>query len=82
MLIKAVLVQTPNSGEGLKRLVYRVQQWDPAFAQYVAELQQSKPVVVTGDLNCAHHPIDIANPKTNKKSPGFTEVRPMRCAQP
>ena len=81
MLIEAVLAQTPNSGEGLKRLVYRVQQWDPAFAEYVTELQQSKPVVVTGDLNCAHHPIDIAHPKTNKKSPGFTEVRPMRGAQ-
>jgi exodeoxyribonuclease III len=27
---------------------------------------------LTGDLNCAHNEIDIHNPKTNKKSAGFT----------
>jgi len=33
------------------------------------------PQIVAGDLNCAHHPIDIHNPKTNLKSAGFTPVR-------
>ena len=26
------------------------------------ELEKSKPVVLTGDLNCAHEEIDIYNP--------------------
>jgi exonuclease III len=30
-----VNVYTPNSGEGLKRLDYRTQQWDKALAGYV-----------------------------------------------
>jgi exonuclease III len=40
------------------------------------DLQQGpngKPVVVTGDLNCAHHEIDIHNPKGNLRSAGFTQ---------
>lgn len=30
-----VNVYTPNSGEGLKRLDYRTQQWDKALAGYI-----------------------------------------------
>ena len=67
-------VYTPNAGEGLKRLDYRIQQWDLAFAEYVWTLSQTKPVVCCGDLNCAHEHIDIHNPKGNKKSAGFTQV--------
>ncbi|PRW45261.1 apurinic endonuclease-redox [Chlorella sorokiniana] len=62
----------PNSGEGLKRLDYRVQQWDKEFAAYLQGLQQRKPVVLTGDLNVAPTDIDIHNPKGNLKSAGFT----------
>ncbi|KAK9818714.1 hypothetical protein WJX74_001265 [Apatococcus lobatus] len=68
-----VNVYTPNAGEGLKRLDYRIKQWDVKFAEYVAKLSKTKPVVCCGDLNCAHHPIDIHSPKTNKKSAGFTQ---------
>ena len=68
-----VTVYTPNSGRGLVRLNYRVKKWDPAFRKYVINLQKSKPVVVCGDLNVAHQEIDLANPKGNKKSSGFTK---------
>lgn len=30
------------------------------------ELEKSKPVVLTGDLNCAHEEIDIFNPAVTK----------------
>ncbi|GBF99865.1 hypothetical protein Rsub_12505 [Raphidocelis subcapitata] len=64
----------PNSGEGLKRLAYRTGQWDVAFSDYVKGLEaRGKPVIVAGDLNCAHHPIDIHNPKGNLRSAGFTQ---------
>ena len=32
-----------------------------------------KPVVVCGDLNVAHKEIDLKNPKTNRRNPGFTD---------
>lgn len=52
---------------------YRVNFWDKAFFDYVGSLKQTKDVVVTGDLNCAAHPIDIHNPKGNLRSAGFTQ---------
>ena len=63
-------VYTPNSGEGLKRLDYRME-WDKAFSQYVASLD--KPVFICGDLNVANEEIDLKNPKTNHKNAGFTD---------
>ena len=65
-------VYTPNSGQGLKRLDYRVKTWDIEFRKFVKNLNKSKPVIVTGDLNVAHHEIDIHNPKGNIKNSGFT----------
>jgi exodeoxyribonuclease III len=68
-----VTVYTPNSGSELKRLDYR-QQWDADFLSHLLQLQQSKPVVVCGDLNVAHKAIDLARPKANyNKSAGFTQ---------
>lgn len=65
-----------RSGEGLKRLDYRTQRWDCALAAYITSLEaRGKPVVLTGDLNCAHKEIDIHNPKGNLRSAGFTIVR-------
>ncbi|KAK9065701.1 hypothetical protein SSX86_015102 [Deinandra increscens subsp. villosa] len=62
----------PNSGDGLKRLSYRIADWDPSLSNYMKELEKSKPVILTGDLNCAHEEIDIFNPAGNKRSAGFT----------
>jgi exodeoxyribonuclease-3 len=68
-----VTVYTPNSGEGLKRLDYR-EKWDEEFRKYLIGLQQKKPVIVCGDLNVAHQPIDIARAKDNyNKSAGYTQ---------
>ena len=63
-------VYTPNSGDGLKRLDYRME-WDKAFSQYVSSLD--KPVFICGDLNVANEEIDLKNPKTNHKNAGFTD---------
>ena len=37
----------------------------------VEQLKKRGPVFVTGDYNTAHEAIDLARPKTNKKSSGF-----------
>ena len=65
-------VYTPNAGDGLKRLEER-QIWDAKYADYLAELDQQKPVLATGDYNVAHKEIDLANPASNRRSPGFTD---------
>lgn len=63
----------PNSGDGLRRLSYRITEWDPSLSSYVKELEKKKPVILTGDLNCAHQEIDIYNPAGNRRSAGFTD---------
>eukprot|EP00199_Chlamydomonas_sp_CCMP681_P002355 CAMPEP_0119110262 /NCGR_PEP_ID=MMETSP1180-20130426/28249_1 /TAXON_ID=3052 ORGANISM="Chlamydomonas cf sp, Strain CCMP681" /NCGR_SAMPLE_ID=MMETSP1180 /ASSEMBLY_ACC=CAM_ASM_000741 /LENGTH=394 /DNA_ID=CAMNT_0007096493 /DNA_START=36 /DNA_END=1220 /DNA_ORIENTATION=+ len=66
---------SPNSGEGLKRMDYRVKEggFDASLGALIKRLQKTKPVVLTGDLNCAHHEIDLYHPKTNLRSAGFTQ---------
>lgn len=65
-------VYTPNSGQALARLEWRTTVWDRGFEHYIKELQKNKPVIVCGDLNVAHTPIDLKNPKTNTKTAGYT----------
>jgi exodeoxyribonuclease-3 len=65
-------VYTPNSGEVLARLKYRVDTWDTEFRKYLHDLQKKKPIIVCGDLNVANDNIDIHDPKHNMKSAGFT----------
>lgn len=67
-----VTVYTPNSQRGLTRLKYR-QEWNNDFLVFVKNLEKKKPVIFCGDLNVAHKEIDIANPKQNRKNPGFTD---------
>ncbi len=70
-----VTVYVPNSSSGLKRIDYRTQEWDVAFLKYLKKLEQTKPVVVCGDLNVAHQEIDLKNPKSNyNKTPGYTQA--------
>jgi exodeoxyribonuclease III len=57
-----VALYVPNSGQGLKRLTYRLESWDIALRKYVASLEaRGKPCIVGGDLNVAHQDIDIYN---------------------
>ena len=67
-----VTVYTPNSKRELLRLEYR-QQWDIDFLNFLKELEKKKPVIFCGDLNVAHKEIDLKNPKTNRRNPGFTD---------
>ena len=66
-----ITVYTPNSQNELARLDYRMQ-WEEDFRAYLVKLDENKPVIVCGDLNVAHQQIDLKNPKTNTKNPGFT----------
>lgn len=67
-----VTCYTPNSKEQLARLSYRME-WEDAFLAYLKKLEQTKPVIICGDLNVAHKEIDLKNPKTNHKNAGFSD---------
>lgn len=67
-----VSVYAPNSRRDLSRLAYR-QSWDRAFLRYLLLLESRKPVLFCGDLNVAHEEIDLARPKENHHTHGFTD---------
>ncbi|MGQ0441788.1 exodeoxyribonuclease III, partial [Bacillus sp. B-TM1] len=67
-----ITLYTPNSKQGLERLEYRMK-WEDAFRSYIKRLDEKKPVVFCGDLNVAHKEIDLKNPKSNRKNPGFSD---------
>jgi exodeoxyribonuclease III len=64
-----VCCYTPNAQDQLARLTYRLK-FEDDFRAYL--LKQSKPLILCGDLNVAHQPIDLKNPKSNTGSPGFS----------
>jgi exodeoxyribonuclease III len=57
----------PHSGQRLERIPFRLE-WDKGLQALFLSLQKTKPVLWCGDLNVAHHPIDIANPNGNVRS--------------
>lgn len=65
-------IYAPNSKRGLERLDYR-QVWEDEIRKYLLKLNETKPVVMCGDLNVAHKEIDLKNPKSNRGNAGFTD---------
>ena len=64
-----VACYVPNAGEELKRMDFRME-FEKDLIEYFASL--NKPIVYCGDLNVAHNPIDLKNPKANTHNAGFT----------
>lgn len=75
-----VNVYTPNSKTDLARLDYRMV-WEDEFRKYLKQLDEVKPVILCGDLNVAHKEIDLKNPKTNRKSAGFTDEERAKMSE-
>ena len=70
----------PNSQDKLARLEYRLQ-FEDTMRAYLNKLQHEKPVIYCGDLNVAHQEIDLKNPKTNTKNPGFSPEERAKFSQ-
>lgn len=61
----------PNSQDGGARIDYKIG-FCRAVAEWGARMQAAgKEVVLCGDYNIAHQPIDLARPKQNEESPGY-----------
>jgi exodeoxyribonuclease III len=63
----------PNASQGLVRLPLKQQFATDLAACVKARHKKGQRVVVVGDMNVAPEEIDLANPKTNRKNPGFTD---------
>ena len=61
----------PNVKRDLSRLGYRMV-YEDDFRNYLKKLEETKPVVVCGDMNVAHNEIDIKNARANIGNAGFT----------
>jgi len=71
-------VYFPNGGARDERLLYKLDFYD-AFFEYCEELRkQGKKLIICGDYNTAHHPIDLARPNENKKTSGFMDVERVK----
>ena len=67
-----VTCYTPNAQRELARIDHRLK-WEAAFREYLCALDAKKPVVICGDLNVAHMPIDLKNPASNRGNAGFSD---------
>jgi exodeoxyribonuclease-3 len=66
-------VYFPNGQMNAERLSYKLGFYD-AFLDYAEDLRRKKPLVVCGDFNTAHRPVDIARPRENENVSGFLPV--------
>lgn len=67
-----VTCYTPNAQRELARIEHRMR-WDEAFRNFIQTLDAKKPVILCGDLNVAHHEIDLKNPASNRGNAGFSD---------
>jgi exodeoxyribonuclease-3 len=61
----------PNSQRDHARLGFKLKFCNQMFSYLEALRSQQKNVVICGDFNIAHRPIDLRNPKANEDNAGF-----------
>lgn len=61
----------PNSQEKGARLDYKLRFCDAILDKMNNLVKDGYDVILCGDYNIAHKPIDLANPKQNEKNPGY-----------
>lgn len=66
-------VYFPNGQRDDERLAYKLGYYD-ALLDYAQKLRKEKPVIICGDFNTAHHPIDLARPRENENTSGFLPI--------
>ncbi|MGL4208580.1 MAG: exodeoxyribonuclease III [Candidatus Adiutrix sp.] len=66
-------VYFPNGQKDSARLKYKLAFYED-FLEYAQNLRKTKPIIICGDFNTAHHPIDIARPKENETTSGFLPI--------
>ena len=67
-----------NGQKDETRLQYKLDFYDELLPIINEQVESGNNVIVTGDWNTAHHPIDLARPKTNLKTSGFMPIERER----
>lgn len=75
-----VNIYTPNSKSKLERLDERME-FEDLLRDYVLKLNETKGVIICGDLNVAHTEIDLKNPDSNRRSAGFTDEERSKLSE-
>lgn len=69
--LSVVSVYHPSGTSGDERQAFKME-WLEAFQKYVTELRKSRPnLILCGDYNICHQPIDIHDPVRNATNSGF-----------
>ena len=63
----------PMLQDQLARIDYPDADGRSDFHAYLKRLEETKPVIMCGDLNVANEEIDLKNPKTNRMNAGFSD---------
>ena len=58
----------------MDRVEYKIQFYEELLNICKAKQANGKGIIITGDFNTAHEPIDLANPKENEKYSGFLPI--------
>lgn len=61
----------PSGQRGHERVAFKIDFYDALLTHCTALRAQGHRLIVCGDLNTAHQPIDLARPKQNQKTSGF-----------
>lgn len=69
--VSVMSVYMPSGSSGDERQAFKMK-WCDDFQQYINKLKKKHPkLIISGDYNICHKPIDIHNPVSNAKSSGF-----------
>ncbi|MDD1727671.1 MAG: exodeoxyribonuclease III [Methanospirillum sp.] len=64
----------PNGGASEERLAFKLRFYD-AFLAHIRERDAAgERIIICGDVNTAHYPIDLARPKENETVSGFLPI--------
>jgi len=71
---KFYLVNTyfPNANHELSRLDFKLK-FNDRLLKFLKKLEKNKPIIICGDFNVAHQPIDLFHPKENEGNAGYTQ---------
>jgi exodeoxyribonuclease-3 len=61
----------PSGRRGQERVDYKIEFYDALLGFCTGLRERGHQLVVCGDYNTAHQPIDLARPKQNQKTSGF-----------
>lgn len=67
-------VYFPNGTAGDDRVNFKLDFYDALFNHAESIRKTGKNIIICGDYNTAHHPIDLANPKQNEMNSGFLPI--------